>query len=392
EDVENLQFRWTTTQINNASNYRMDDFTVRGVHPLQDGDGSAVVLNDLMSSNLLGSDIFPANVTQQPLTVMIQGYPSGTLTKVSVTIPHQWGWTGSGNDVAPDAEDDASLSNEVVSGSGTMGDPYVITYDAALTTSGQGQFTIQNLSTLSTTAITDNGNFVFVVKTAKSGGALTPIQFSPTARVIIPIANVKDVDADGVPLDNNTIVAVSGVATVSSGVFASHLDAYIEDAGAGINVWRTTSLPISEGHQYIVRGVVSHFNGLIQIGPNLSSDVIDEGSVPAVTPFVATIDQLLADPEAFESRLVEVRGIARTGGTWPTSSGSANGGVVLNFSDGSQTVNVFIDYDTGIDGNPEPVWPKDVIGIVNQVDGSSPYLGDATTYRIAPRGMTRAEV
>ena len=41
-----------------------------------------------------------------------------------------------------------------------------------------------------------------------------------------------------------------------------------------------------------------------------------------------------------------------------------------------------IDSDTDIDGNPEPAWPVDVLGIGSQFDNSAPYNGG---YQIFPR-------
>jgi hypothetical protein len=70
--------------------------------------------------------------------------------------------------------------------------------------------------------------------------------------------------------------------------------------------------------------------------------------------------------------------LALVGGTWPAAGSSAN----LQFSDGIDTVTFRVDSDTDIDGNPEPIWPRDIIGIGSQFDSSPPYNGG---YQIFPR-------
>jgi hypothetical protein len=65
-------------------------------------------------------------------------------------------------------------------------------------------------------------------------------------------------------------------------------------------------------------------------------------------------------------------------GTWPAAGSSAN----LMLTDGADTVTFRIDSDTDIDGQPEPAWPVDVIGIGSQFDSSPPYDGG---YQIFPR-------
>ncbi|MEJ2495485.1 MAG: T9SS type A sorting domain-containing protein, partial [Ignavibacteriaceae bacterium] len=92
---------------------------------------------------------------------------------------------------------------------------------------------------------------------------------------------------------------------------------------------------------------------------------------------VLTLAQYIANPEMYEGSLIGFVGLSLVGGTWP-ASGSAN----LSLSDGVDTVVFRIDSDTDIDGQTEPSWPVDVIGIGSQYDNSAPYDGG---YQIFPR-------
>jgi hypothetical protein len=70
--------------------------------------------------------------------------------------------------------------------------------------------------------------------------------------------------------------------------------------------------------------------------------------------------------------------LSKVSGTWPGSGSSAT----IQVSDGIDTLDLRIDSDTDIDGNPEPAWPVDIIGLGSQFDNSAPYDGG---YQILPR-------
>jgi len=194
---------------------------------------------------------------------------------------------------------------------------------------------------------------------------------------------IKEVDASGVLKYTDYYARVTGVATVGSGIFTTtSLDVYIQDAFGGIDVfkWGATSPTIIEGNSYTVVGKITQYNGKAEIIPDdADNDITDNGAVGTPSPLIKTIDELLANPEAYEGMLIGIMHLNKDSGSWP-SSGS-NGTLVMN--DGStNNLNMYIDKDTDLDDNPEPVWPKDVVGIFNQYDTSSPY---DEGYQIVPR-------
>ena len=81
-----------------------------------------------------------------------------------------------------------------------------------------------------------------------------------------------------------------------------------------------------------------------------------------LAPTVLTLAQYKANPEMYEGSLVGFVGMTKASGTWPAAGSSAT----LKMKQGTDTVDVRIDSDTDIDGQPEPVWPRDVIGLASQ--------------------------
>ena len=95
------------------------------------------------------------------------------------------------------------------------------------------------------------------------------------------------------------------------------------------------------------------------------------------SPIVLTLEQYFASPETYENRLLGFVNLSKAGGTWPTS-----GNGTVNLTDGTDTIDVFIDADTDIPGNPEPTWPQDIIAIGSQYTSSVP---PNDGYEVEPR-------
>lgn len=199
-----------------------------------------------------------------------------------------------------------------------------------------------------------------------------------------PIVSLHAADANGVLLYEGLLARINGVAIAEDSTFSvTNMDTYIQDATGGINLFQF-SLPFVNfvlGNNYTVVGEVDQFNGKTELKPRDANDVVDNGPGVLPDPLVKTIAELLMAPETYEGMLVKIRAVENTGGgdPWPTS-GSAN--VEITDDGGISLLTMRIDSDTDIDGQPEPVWPQDVIGIFNQFDFSIPYDGG---YQILPR-------
>jgi hypothetical protein len=86
--------------------------------------------------------------------------------------------------------------------------------------------------------------------------------------------------------------------------------------------------------------------------------------------------------EPYEGTLVAIQNLHRTSGTWPLADSS--GQLLMTDNVGLDTIVVFIDCETDIDGSPEPQWPMDVVGVVSQFDPEPPYTSG---YQLLPRNL-----
>jgi len=202
-----------------------------------------------------------------------------------------------------------------------------------------------------------------------------------------PIADVRvSTNADLTPDRAGQTVTVMGTVTsINMTASANRFSYNIQDANAGVNITKA-SQPLGGpvyaiGDRLIATGVVGQFSGVTQldITGDLATDVIPMGPVYQVAPITLTIDQYLADAEAYESRLIKFNGMAKTAtsASWPNPGSSAN----MTFWDGSTELTLRIDSDSDIDDSVEVTYPVNVQGSASQFDNSAPYDGG---YQIIP--------
>ncbi len=141
----------------------------------------------------------------------------------------------------------------------------------------------------------------------------------------------------------------------------------IQDTSGGI------VLRFSSAHSYnlgdelevIVSNLtVSEFNGLMQISGLVSSAVTVTATAQTVTPRVATITQILANAEAWESTLVQIANV-----TLPT--GTFSGTKVLN--DGTGNLDLFTRTQATFSTTTMPTGTVTVTGYIGQFDTTAPY-------------------
>jgi len=198
---------------------------------------------------------------------------------------------------------------------------------------------------------------------------------------VMTIAEViEDIDMNFVPDRLGDTVAVQGV-VYSPNYQTSNSSFYIDDGTAGTDIFMfgPPVLTFNSGDMLSVIGEVEHFNGVTEVVPfDETYWVVTSTGNSTPSPTVLTLAEYKADPEMYEGSLVGFVSLTLVSGTWPGSGSSAN----LSFSDGADTVVFRIDSDTDIDGQPEPAWPQDIIGIGAQFDNSAPYNSG---YQIFPR-------
>jgi hypothetical protein len=240
--------------------------------------------------------------------------------------------------------------------------------------------TISGLSTPDTAVSTAlDGNYGITVETAGAGGTLANVLVAPTAYVLVPIINLRGVDANGVPTQAGKKVAFEGVVTASGlGSAAGRTKAYVQDASAAVYIYSAafTSAPI-QGNVYAALGTLTQFRGGTQIDPGTSANLIDRGAGVLPEPTVLTLPISSTVGERYEGSLVKVVGLNRAaGGTgWPT-------GVTIPMQDSAAaTVDLFL--QPGSTATTEPAaYPATVVGILGQYVAASPFT---TGYQIQPR-------
>lgn len=135
----------------------------------------------------------------------------------------------------------------------------------------------------------------------------------------------------------------------------------IQDASGGIAVRFTAAHSIALGQEVevIVSGAeLSEFNGLLQINnvPNANATSLGAGTLP--TPRQATIAEILANLEAWESTLVKIINVTITGG------GTYSGAKSLN--DGTGTLDMFTRTQATFSGTAVPTGAVAIVAVVSQ--------------------------
>jgi len=172
-----------------------------------------------------------------------------------------------------------------------------------------------------------------------------------------------------------TNVTVRGIVTTPN-FQSSNTEYGFQDPTAGTVIfhWGAPYVTLNVGDSVQVSGDIDEYSGKIEIVPRNASDitVISTGnSLPAFQEI--TVATLISNGEDYESELIKINNASITSGTWPTSGGSVN--LPISDDGGVSEVDMRIDSDMNIIGNPEPAAPFVVQGIAGQFND----------YQILPR-------
>ena len=203
---------------------------------------------------------------------------------------------------------------------------------------------------------------------------------------IITIAEAReDLNNDFIPDRLGDTVTVAG--TVSSINYnTGNFNYVLHDGTAGITTIKFgfAGPEYDMGDVLQVTGEIGQYNGLTQIEPlgDGSSSVVFQGTGGPLPDFtILTISQFLANAEMYEGELLGFIALSSSGpwNAWPTSGSNANFWLQDAVMD---TLLMRIDKETDLDENPEPTWPKDVIGFGGQFTTSTP---PDDGYQLLPR-------
>jgi hypothetical protein len=370
---ETAFIRWAdTNEAGNDAGISIDNLSLSPSQelPSPDGEGTASLLNGDAGSYLFNSRIWARGASNQIVSATVTPtFDVSTIASVSLQVPVEWGSPSQSS-----VELDGGAAGATISVSGQV----VTISSASITKANPGIIRIGGLTTPDSAAVgTGDGIYQFPVATAGAAGTLLPIAKTPAANVIVPIANVRDVDANFLPVDAGKVVAVEGVCTWGylGGV-------YFQDDTGGMNAASNVALafPLTESRKYAIVGTLGSNNGLIRITPASFSDVVDMGFGDAPTPIAVTLPQTPQEYEALEGELITIANLTRSASD--TDAWGKPSTITLQDSSGN-TIDLRIQGD--FEGFAiEPGFPVTVVGILGQFDTSNPR---DTGYQIMPRRM-----
>ncbi|MDR3679420.1 MAG: hypothetical protein P4L41_05595, partial [Flavipsychrobacter sp.] len=201
------------------------------------------------------------------------------------------------------------------------------------------------------------------------------------AEKILPISAARiDANADLIPDRANDTLTVSGV-VMCPNYQTVNRSYYISDGTGGMSTFAygLLSPALNLGDSIVIRGKLTQYNGLDELTTITDNTIWVVGTnAKVMDPIVITPGTFNATAEQNECQLIEIKGAWKIGGTWPALGTSVNDTI----TNGKDTLVMRIDSDTDIDGQPEPGWPKDVIGVLTQFASTGTYN---TGYQLQPR-------
>jgi len=202
------------------------------------------------------------------------------------------------------------------------------------------------------------------------------VEVSGGGPTLITIAEAReDLNMDFIPDRLGDTVTVAG--TVSSPNYnTGNFNYVLHDGTAGITSIHFGYLgtEYNMGDIVQVTGEIGQYNGLTQIDPiDDSASVVYMGTGGTLPDFtVLTISDFQANAEMYEGELIGFISLTALPGGNPWPSPGSNANFWLTDVGGVDTLVMRIDKETDLDDNPEPSWPKDIIGFGGQYSTSTP--------------------
>jgi hypothetical protein len=206
---------------------------------------------------------------------------------------------------------------------------------------------------------------------------------------LTPIDSLRPNDTNGVPLYVGHAIRVTGIVSVGSHTFeaASHI-INLQNNGVGVVGKALLGLcpTVAVRDSVTVCGTISYWMGQTRISCPLSEffeiEQSDKRDPDIYVREYSDFADYVGDNMDYEGLLVGLVNAEKNGGTW--GSPGTSFGIWLQEVGASppDLVEMWVDSDTDIDDNPEPTWPRDVVGVYSQYDDTEPYWSG---YEIMPR-------
>ena len=205
-----------------------------------------------------------------------------------------------------------------------------------------------------------------------------------SAQTVVPIANLKNNNSSGIPIDTGQVFTIRGIVSASN-QFGNSGPGSLQDETGGISVYGSGfANAVHIGDSVQVTGLLTHYRGLTQIDFNRgggSVTVLNNNN--PIEPRIVTITQIKNQQwngfEEFESLLIRVNNVTISG------TGNFQSGTNYTISDASGTLTdgFRIDNDVAsLIGTQIPSSPVDVIAILGQFKFAAPFNSG---YQLLPR-------
>ncbi len=196
--------------------------------------------------------------------------------------------------------------------------------------------------------------------------------------VTTPISEAQRPGDDGVtPDDTGKVVTLGGIVIGPNTKFSGSMtNLWIQDDSAGIEIFYSSPIQsFDTGDVVIVKGTITEYNGLTEIVPENSSDIVYAGHVTPPMPLELKASEGIK--ESMEGTLITFEGTLEN---TPYVQGSGYNMVVWN---GTFPITVYVYKTTGIDvGGLKKGDMVKITGIAGQYDYTPPYNDG---YQVLPR-------
>jgi hypothetical protein len=345
----------------NAADFVTGDPTPRNkdsspFFPTVDGSGIASAVNAGAAAGTLSNlPLFISAGSGQTLAVTVTGTADETVTDVVVELPTDFGAPLIGN---------VSLSGPAAATAMAMvSGQSIIVSDAAVTTSDSLTVTVSGLTAPDASIDpADSGVRSIGVLTAATGGTPASIVAPPAVTSVVPVATVSTLRA--LPTDGIKTYLVVPEVVVTYATPTLRNQHWVQDSTAGIVIddpaFVLTPFAAGSGVTGLV-GKLVLFNGLLELTPSVNAgQLTSTGNTPA--PLVVSLEDLIADPIAYQARLVRVNGVILT-----TPSGTYGEGIehpIALAANEEITFNLRTFFDTGYEDSPLETEEFDLVGLI----------------------------
>ncbi len=236
------------------------------------------------------------------------------------------------------------------------------------------------------TAGLKSGSLVFESNVAETKDT---VLVSGNGSTVTTIAEVRiDANSDLIPDHSITkdTLFVTGVITSPNVQTAPQSGYFVQDSTAGVIIFSYDAAPVevAVGDSVFLIGKVAQYRGLTEFTP-LKMDTVNfkvlKHNAVLPKPKVITVSQFVTNPETYEGSLIEIDTLYYSSGTWPADG--SNGNLFYKEKTGADSVQIFVDKDTQVDGTVQPLDPVNFKGVVSQYSSASTVYNDG--YELIPR-------